>query len=80
MKKIIPALDNVTMPSGLGDYHGSAADRGSADAYYRREYDPHYYPNGTYNGEPVKYGAMTREEIDAYHDAFYSQTDFKDWG
>ena len=28
--------------------HGSAADRGAADAYYGRAMEPHYFEGGTY--------------------------------
>ena len=31
--------------------HGSPFDRGGADSYYRRGFDPHWYPGGTYQGE-----------------------------
>ena len=30
--------------------HGSLYDRGSADSYYGRPQDPHWYPMGSYNG------------------------------
>ena len=30
--------------------NGSPRDRGSADRYYGRPYDPHYYPYGTGKG------------------------------
>ena len=33
--------------------HGSLYDRGAADSYYSRSRDPHWYPNGTYNGPKV---------------------------
>jgi len=33
--------------------HGSPFDRGNADSWYGREPDPHWYPEGTYNGERV---------------------------
>lgn len=46
--------------------HGGPFDRGSADAYYRREYDPHYYPEGTYKGERIGREQMTPSEIAAY--------------
>lgn len=44
--------------------HGSLYDRGSADSYYGRERYPHWYPNGTYNGECVL--GVTEEEIAEY--------------
>ena len=33
--------------------HGSLFDRGSADSYYGRPQDPHWYPEGTGNGKKV---------------------------
>ena len=33
--------------------HGSPFDRGSADSYYHRPRDPHYWPAGTGHGEQV---------------------------
>ena len=33
--------------------HGSPEDRGSADRYYRRSFNPHWYPYGTGNGEKI---------------------------
>jgi hypothetical protein len=40
--------------------HGSLFDRGSADSYYSRGPDPHWYPEGTGNG--VKVTNLTDEE------------------
>jgi hypothetical protein len=34
--------------------HGSLFDRGSADSYYGRPRDPHWYPEGSYNGDRVE--------------------------
>ena len=34
--------------------HGSLYDRGSADSYYGRPRDPHWFPEGSYNGQPVE--------------------------
>jgi hypothetical protein len=33
--------------------HGSLYDRGSADSYYSRPPDPHWYPEGSYNGSKI---------------------------
>jgi hypothetical protein len=44
--------------------HGSLFDRGAADSYYNRAPNPHYYPDGSYNGEPVT--ALAPEEIAEY--------------
>ena len=48
------------------EYNGSPKDRGGADCYYGRPADPHYYPNGTYNGERVEAKDMTGGQIAAY--------------
>lgn len=55
---------------GLGRWHGSAEDRGSADYYYWRERDPHFWPDGTYNGVRVEAKDMTPLEIAAYNKGY----------
>lgn len=63
--------------------HGGPYDRGSADAYYRRPYNPHYFKGDTYNSERVEAADMTAAEIVAYSVGFTEQTesgDFKDMG
>ncbi len=60
--------------------HGCPRDRGSADAYYGRDYDPHWYPNGTGKGYKVTEGGMTAEEVDEYREGYDNETDRKDWG
>ena len=52
--------------------HGYPFDRGSADSYYGRPRDPHYYPEGTYKGDKVT--NLTEAEIEAYHAGYdYNQ-------
>jgi len=46
--------------------HGSPYDRGSADAYYGRKKDPHWWPEGSYNGKRVSCLDMTAIQIEAY--------------
>lgn len=68
---------------GLGTRHGSAFDRGGADSYYRRPYEPHYYLGHTYQSERVPEILMTAEEIAAYKDGYEQNENdgnFKDWG
>lgn len=63
--------------------HGGPFDRGSSDSYYRREYAPHYYVNGTYTSRRVEKDEMTPEEIEAYDAGWrYNELcdDHKDWG
>ena len=45
--------------------HGGLFDRGSADSYYGRPRDPHWYPDGTYNGPRVT--DLNPVEIAAYN-------------
>jgi hypothetical protein len=59
--------------------HGSAWDRGSADAYYGRPASPHKWPDGTYKGKRVGEAELTKEEIQAYNEAYNSQTEHKEW-
>ena len=69
--------------NGLGTRHGSAYDRGGADSYYRRPYQPHYFIGGTYSSEKVPEALMTAEEIEAYKmgwDENEEAGNFKDWG
>ena len=60
--------------------HGSPQDRGSADKYYGRPYDPHWYPGGTYNGRRITQINMTADEIAEYKYGYDNETDEKDWG
>jgi len=60
--------------------HGALFDRGSADAYYRRAFAPHWYPEGTYRGPRVE--NLTSEEIEEYRKGFQYQEstgDFKEY-
>jgi hypothetical protein len=61
--------------------HGGLFDRGSADSYYHRPRDPHYFVGRTYGSDPVK--QLTSEEIQAYNAGYdYNEKygDKKDWG
>jgi hypothetical protein len=61
--------------------HGGPYDRGGADSYYRRGFQPHYYPGATGRGERIT--DLTSEEVAAYragYDANEARGDFKDWG
>jgi hypothetical protein len=50
--------------------HGSPFDRGDADKYYGRPYDPHYYIGDTYNSPRVDKLQMTLAQIKQYSDGF----------
>jgi len=63
--------------------HGGAYDRGSADSYYGRGFNPHYYVGATYSSDRVELADMTPEEIVAYTKGYNENEDagnFKDWG
>jgi hypothetical protein len=61
--------------------HGSLFDRGSADSYYGRPRDPHWYPHGTGFGDRIS--DLTKDEIAEYmagYDWNERIGDKKDWG
>ena len=63
--------------------HGSPFDRGSADSYYGRKADPHYWPFGTYKGTRIEAKDMTPAQIAAYRAGYdYNEQfgDKKNWG
>ena len=71
------------MSKKYDERHGGPWDRGSADSYYRRGYNPHYYVGATYSTEKVGKEQMTPEEIEAYDEGYrenQEQANFKDWG
>lgn len=47
--------------------HGDAFDRGSADSWYQRDPQPHFYRGGSYMSERVSMSEMTKEEIRLYN-------------
>jgi len=62
--------------------HGGPFDRGSADSYYGRGLNPHFYVGGTGTSDRVSEAEMTRDEIDAYYAGFeYNELrgDKKEW-
>lgn len=73
-----------------GDYleqyderHGGPYDRGSADSYYGRGYNPHYYTGDTYRSVRVELADMTPAEIVEYTKGYNDNEEdgnFKDWG
>ena len=68
--------------SEIGEYirHGGAYDRGSADAWYGRPVEPHYFTGDTYQSTKVEKNGMNEEEIAAYM-AGYNETPWgqKEW-
>jgi|TARA_B110000908_G_C10250485_1_gene451679 hypothetical protein len=73
-------IDKVTEDEKV---HGGPYDRGSADSYYRRGSNPHYYPNGTHKGTRIEKENMTNAEIQSYVRGYLENENdgnFKDWG
>ena len=58
--------------------HGGPFDRGSADSYYGRGRNPHYYVGGTGMSDRVEQDQMTAEEIEAYTAGFKWNEKFGD--
>lgn len=61
---------------------GSPYDRGSADSYYQRLPDPHWYPAGVTPRRRVEESEMTKEQIREYMLGFAeneASLNFKEW-
>jgi hypothetical protein len=50
--------------------HGGAYDRGAADSYYGRPYEPHYFTGDTYSSSKIEQVDMSAEEIAAYKQGY----------
>lgn len=61
---VMPKLDAESIE--YDKKHGGPYDRGSADSYYRRLPEPHYWPLGTGSGKRVEKENMTDWQIRAY--------------
>lgn len=62
--------------------HGGPWDRGSADSYYRRGANPHYYNGGSYNSTKVEESKMSPVQIQQYYAGFEHNEqmgDHKEW-
>ena len=59
--------------------HGSPYDRGSADFYYHRPFDPHYWPEGSGHGTRVEQKDMTLTEQADYMLGYTEQVEQKVW-
>lgn len=60
--------------------HGSPKDRGSADRYYGRPFEPHWYPKGTYNGKRIEEDEMSSDQIEEYKEGWNNEINRKNWG
>ena len=53
--------------------HGGPYDRGQADCYYGRDYNPHYFVGDSYNSPKIELADMSAQEIVAYTAGFRDQ-------
>jgi hypothetical protein len=68
-------------PQFKRERHGSLWDRGSADSYYHRPRGPHWWPEGTGNGEKITdLTPAERAEYDAGYDYNEEYGDKKNYG
>lgn len=58
--------------------HGGPYDRGSADSYYGRSFNPHYYVGATAVTARVELAEMTAQEITAYTAGYNYNEQFGD--
>ena len=58
--------------------HGGPFDRGSADSYYNRPFNPHFYVGATMSSPRIPLEAMTAEEITAYSAGYDYNEQFGD--
>jgi hypothetical protein len=58
--------------------HGGAFDRGQADKYYGRAFNPHFFLGDSFQSEMIK--TLNAEALAAYTQGYNEQTDQKDWG
>jgi hypothetical protein len=56
--------------------HGGPFDRGSADSWYRRGTNPHFYEGPTHFSDRVPESEMTTKEIQAYLAGFFWNEQF----
>lgn len=79
MQKVVDcSLDGVIQTESL-PRHGSPQDRGSADAYYQRGCNPHYYVGDSMQSERIEKDQMTVDEIAAYMYGYDNEDDRKEW-
>ena len=56
--------------------HGGPFDRGAADSYYGRGYNPHYFVGDSYNSTRLELVDMSAEEITAYTAGYNENEEF----
>jgi hypothetical protein len=59
--------------------HGSPYDRGAADKYYGRGFNPHYFKGASYSSQRVGVEHMTQGEVEQYTLGYNEEEDRKEW-
>ena len=63
--------------------HGGPFDRGAADSYYGRSFDPHFFIGATNTTPRVDRSEMSDRQVEEYYKGYaYNEStgDKKDWG
>lgn len=71
-----------TLEPKYDERHGGPYDRGAADFYYGRAFEPHYFEQGTYTSPKVSKDRMSPAELEAYsagYDAAAADGSRKEW-
>ena len=58
--------------------HGGPFDRGAADSYYGRGYNPHFYEGATQMSPRIERDSMTKEDVQAYTAGYVFNEQFGD--
>jgi hypothetical protein len=69
----------MTTQTQYNTRHGGARDRGSADRYYGRPFDPHYFVGDTYHSRRVDITDPDSVEYQAYLAGWQECADRKEW-
>lgn len=75
-------LKEYTLTGYYNERHGGPYDRGQADSYYGRDYNPHYFVGDSYKSPCIEMAQMTAAEITAYTAGYRdneARNDKKDW-
>lgn len=76
VKFLVNKLDEMGQPVECIDTrHGGPYDRGSADAWYHRGCDPHYYEGPSMQSPKIPEELMTEQQVAEYELGYYDNVD-----
>ena len=82
MSALTTYVDRKNASAYYDQRHGGPYDRGQADSWYSREYNPHYFVGDSYKSPRIELAAMSPEEIVAYTAGYTDNEaagDHKEW-